>query len=192
MHTDPPSPSTLTTAFAEGAAPPRLALRSLIRPSSIRVRPERDVLRAAGDLASAAVACSPVVDDGERVVGVLSLSDCLRVILRDIYGGGDPTSTAVEQIMVTRPTGIQVDTSVCEVARQFADQPSICIPVLDGDHLLGLVFIHDVVEALAHVGDRCRYESTHHPSTRSLIPAPREPVLGPARLAAWIHRFGGT
>ncbi|WP_137121760.1 CBS domain-containing protein [Segeticoccus rhizosphaerae] len=107
-------------------------------------------------LVSARISCLPVVDERDRVVGVVSESDVLRDPLEP-----DPRAHArssvpppprhhqVESVMTRGPFTTHERADVADVAAVFAERGWKSIPVVHDDRLVGVISRSDVVRALS-------------------------------------------
>jgi len=96
----------------------------------------------------------PVVS-GDKLIGMLSLTDLMRISFVDTYGGGEgAVDTAVynmltiEQVMVNNPKAVQVDATIREVAEILANEEFHALPVLEGEKLVGIVTTTDLIKYL--------------------------------------------
>ena len=108
-------------------------------------------------MATARVTCLPVVDDAERVVGVISEADLLKADLepdprahvRPARQPAESRLTTVGQVMTAHPHTVRQDSDVADLAHTFATTSFKSVPVVQGEVLLGVVSRSDVIRALA-------------------------------------------
>lgn len=96
----------------------------------------------------------PVVS-GSKLIGMLSLTDLLRISFVDNYGEDEGhVDTAVynmlsiEQVMVSNPVTVSSDLSIKEVAEILASKEFHALPVVDGERLVGIVTTTDLIKYL--------------------------------------------
>jgi acetoin utilization protein AcuB len=101
----------------------------------------------------------PVVRGG-RLVGVVSKSDLLRLSLSTLNSQGNEYRRAflqaleVSQAMSSPPIVVEAYATVEKAAMLLAQHKIGCLPVLDGDALVGLMTTIDLLSHLAGVGLR--------------------------------------
>lgn len=94
----------------------------------------------------------PIVE-GDKIIGVLSYSDLLRISFADMTDGEEVSSVvydmySIPQIMAKTPITVSSDTTVKEVAEILATKSFHSIPVLEGEKLVGIVTTTDLIKYL--------------------------------------------
>ena len=89
-----------------------------------------------------------VVDDEDRVVGVISELDCLRGALSAIYNDGDPENVAVHEVMSTDLNTCSPEDGIIEAAQQMLRSRQRRRPVVENGRLVGQVSSKTVLWAL--------------------------------------------
>jgi len=97
---------------------------------------------------------APVMQDG-LLVGILSLTDLQRMNFTSTYG--DEESAADDAIsnlftagmvMHKDPITVSPDSNVAETAKIFVEKEFHALPVVENDHLIGIVTTTDILKML--------------------------------------------
>jgi CBS domain-containing protein len=93
----------------------------------------------------------PVLDDDDCLVGVLSQRDLLHGALAHTLGFGQVAkqkvmaTILVKEVMASSPTTIGPDTAIGEAAAMMTSNKIGCLPVLEGERLVGILTEGDFV-----------------------------------------------
>ena len=108
------------------------------------IAPEAPVLEAIKHMAEHRVGALLVMR-GEKLVGVLSERDYARKV---ILQGRSSAQTAVSDIMSSEPLTVGPDTDVFDCMRLCTDSRIRHLPVIQGDKVIGVISIGDLVKAV--------------------------------------------
>jgi CBS domain-containing protein len=109
----------------------------------ITVAPDSTVQEAIGRMMDAHVG-SVAVCDGNRLVGIFTERDVLRLASER----ADLTAVAVGETMTTRLVTASPDVLIVDAARLMGEHRIRHLPVCEGDYLVGMVGIRDVLRTL--------------------------------------------
>jgi CBS domain-containing protein len=121
-------------------------------PAVFSVPPEITVAAAVKEMASHKVGATLVMDGG-RLVGIFTERD---VLFRVVAAGLDPATTPMKRVMTPNPITVASATSIEEVMALFTNKRFRHLPVVDNDHLMGLISIGDVLRRMVETH---RYEA---------------------------------
>ncbi len=108
------------------------------------VSPDTSVLEAIKEMADKQVGALLVLDHG-KPVGIVSERDYARKV---ILQGRSSQETPVKEIMTTRVVCARPDLNVEECMAIMTDRRIRHLPVMDGDQVLGMISIGDLVKAI--------------------------------------------
>ena len=93
----------------------------------------------------------PVVHE-ERIVGMLSYNDLLRISFADAVNEDEEEVEttvyemfSIQQVMTKKVVSINSDTSIREAGRLFLQHDFHALPVVDNDRLVGIVTTTDII-----------------------------------------------
>jgi CBS domain-containing protein len=120
-----------------------------------------------------------VVSEDARLVGIFTERDVLRLAGK----GADLAALRVDEVMTTRLVTASPDDDILAVARLMGERRIRHVPVLQGEHVVGVVGIRDVVDVLAE-----RLWRDHDDAARETV---HELLARPRRPAAHTQARGG-
>lgn len=125
----------------------------------VTVAPEAAVQKAVERMVSADVGAVAVCD-GARLVGIFTERDVLRLA----GARADFDGTPVGAVMTTRLATVSAEDDILEAARLMGERRIRHLPVVEGENLLGMVGIRDLLGALAE-----RLWRTHDEQARETV-----------------------
>jgi len=111
----------------------------------VTLRPEMDIFVAIDLLLKHHISGAPVVDAEQRLVGILSEKDCLRVVASGAFHRS--ASGQVEDYMSREVQTVDPEADVFRVADMFLTRSFRRLPVLEQGKLVGQVSRRDVLNA---------------------------------------------
>ncbi|GLC27247.1 CBS domain-containing protein [Roseisolibacter agri] len=157
-----PTPEALAAlpVFAQVALRDQLIVRDLMTERPRSVSPDAPLKDAALDMVRAGVAGLPVVDDGGRVVGMLSQRELLQHLLNSYLQRGhaapapgapgvvDARSRTVRDVMTRQVLCVSPEQPVAEVAAMMTNKDVDRVPVVREGRLVGFLTRGDIVRKL--------------------------------------------
>jgi CBS domain-containing protein len=129
----------------------------------VQAEPDETVREAIRRMSDAGVG-SIAVCEGSRLVGILTERDVLSLAAR----GVDFDGLRVREAMTDRVFTVSPDADIVATARLMGERHIRHLPVVEGDNLLGIVGIRDVLGALAEALWRTQDDAVHE-TARSLL-----------------------
>jgi len=110
----------------------------------VTVQPEDTVQTAIARMVDEDVG-SVAVCEGARLVGIFTERDVLRLASRGVQFG----DVSVREVMTTQLVTVHPDDGIVAVAHLMGERRIRHVPVLEGENLVGIVGIRDVLGVLA-------------------------------------------
>jgi CBS domain-containing protein len=107
---------------------------------------------------------SVAVCEGGRLIGIFTERDVLGLA----GAGTDLDAVRVGDVMTREPLTVDVSVAVLDAARLMGERKIRHLPVVEGDHLLGMVGIRDILGSLVERLWQTR-DSAAHDTARSLF-----------------------
>ena len=122
------------------------SIRELMTTNPATVEPSAPVVDAARVMKQQDVGPVPVVENGDRLAGIVTDRD---IVLRVVAEGGDPQSTTVGEIMSRDLATVDPDQPLDEALRLMARHQVRRLPVCEEDgRLVGIVAQADIATEL--------------------------------------------
>jgi CBS domain-containing protein len=138
-------------------------------PRLVKVAPDETVQVAITRMLEENVGSVAVCEEG-RLMGIFTERDLLRLAGE----GHDFAELRVREVMTRRPVTVPPDTDVLEAARIMGERQIRHLPILEGDNVMGVVGIREVMRALVERLWRSP-DAEVHETARELLE--RQPTL---------------
>jgi CBS domain-containing protein len=131
----------------------------------VTVGPETSAKYAAEVLTDRGFAALPVVDQEDRLLGIVAEADVLRDripqdprlhLRRDDVNDSSPPPTLVRGVMTEEVRTVEATDDVADIARLFVDARLRSVPVVDRGRLVGIVSRRDVLRTLVRPDEQLR------------------------------------
>jgi CBS domain-containing protein len=129
----------------------------------VQASPGESVREAARSMGEASIG-SVAVCEGSRLVGILTERDVLRLVA----ASEDLDRVRVGDAMTTPVLTASPDADILAVARLMGERRVRHLPVVEGENLLGMIGIRDVLGALAEALWRTHDDAVHE-TARDLL-----------------------
>ena len=121
-----------------------MPVSDIARPNVVTVPLETSLSAVARTMNERSVGCVVVVDD-EEPVGLVSDRDLALVILDEET---DPETLTVDALLTQEFVTVTADTGIYDVIELLSQRGLRRVPVVDGDELVGIVSLSDVIVLL--------------------------------------------
>jgi len=109
----------------------------------------------------------PVEDQDGRLVGLITHRGLLRMMLNS--ANSNTKLTTVREIMVSDPVTVSPSTSSLEAMEIMRNNRVGCLPVVDGDQLVGIITSYDFLEATAKLFRQHLATAAEEPKSRARV-----------------------
>jgi len=119
----------------------------------IHFSPQDSLIETMETLARNEITGGPVISKG-KLVGMISESDCMKILSESRYFNMPMGSETVEKYMSNIVETIDSNASIFEAAEQFHKSPYKRFPVMENGNLVGQISQHDVIIAALHLNSQ--------------------------------------
>lgn len=116
-------------------------------PARLVLTPQTDIVDAIDQLIDGKVNSAMVVDEAEKLVGILTDKDCLRLLSHDIYDN-QANPARVEDFMSPVSVVVEPEMDIFRSVEQFLRCNFHTLPVVQGKVLLGRISRKDLLEGI--------------------------------------------
>lgn len=109
--------------------------------------PETPILEAVDFLLHHRVTGAPVVDSGDKLVGIITETDLLKLVTEGIQGE-PPTEATVEQFMTTKVITVPPTVDIYYVAGMFLANKFRRLPVVEDGRIVGAITRYDLLRVI--------------------------------------------
>jgi predicted transcriptional regulator len=145
--------------------------RDCMSPTCPVVHPDMEVMDAIDMLVNKRASGAPVVDKENRLVGILTEKDCLRVLSNSVYGQIEegPVRDYMSPVNVTVSAGMDL----FAVAQVFLGSNFASLPVLEEEKLIGRISRKDMLKGIQKLQSRILLERRREESELEVMQHPR-------------------
>jgi CBS domain-containing protein len=122
---------------------PRVLVAGVMSTRVVSVEPDARVGEAIARMMDERVGCVAVCEES-RLVGIFTERDVLRLAA----AGGEFRELRVAEVMTARPVVASPDVGIVEAAEIMGERRIRHLPVVEGENLLGMIGIRDVLRTL--------------------------------------------
>ena len=120
-----------------------------MRHDVVTFAPTQDIWEAIRLMLAKKVSGGPVLDEKEKIVGILSEKDCIRVLIDQAYYN-HPNKNRVSNYMTAQVVCMSIHKDIFHVANEFFNTPYKRFPVVDSHgKLQGQISRRDIMVAAA-------------------------------------------
>jgi CBS domain-containing protein len=114
------------------------------------VTPDSSVYDALEYLEEKNLGCLVVIDENEKLIGIFTERDYARKV---ILKGRSSKETLIRDIMSSSPVFVFCDSTLGDCMELMTDKSIRHLPVMENDHLVGIVSIGDIVKYIINEKD---------------------------------------
>lgn len=108
---------------------------------------EQDIQEVINVMIENEISGAPVMDDHDKLVGIITEKDCLKAIIDVAYHNQPLSKSKVKDYMTKNPQTVSVENDVLDVANAFLKTHFRRFPVINKGKLIGQVSRRDILKA---------------------------------------------
>ncbi|MDN6280797.1 MAG: CBS domain-containing protein, partial [Psychroflexus sp.] len=122
-----------------------IKVKDCMSPNVILFRKGQSIIEVVETIMRYRISGGPVVDENEKLIGVISEGDCIKQISDSRYYNMPMELTLVENYMTKSTETISPDTNLFDVAQKFITSKHRRFPVVKDEKIIGIVSQKDVL-----------------------------------------------
>lgn len=113
----------------------------------VTFKPDQSIQEVIATIIEKKIAGAPVLDDQQRLVGMISEKDCLRIIVEQAYYNLPAETRKVSDYMTANVQTLSPHTTIVEAAIEFLNSPIRRFPIVEKGMLIGQVSRRHILRA---------------------------------------------
>lgn len=113
----------------------------------ITFKPDQPIQDVISTIINKKIAGAPVLDEQQRLVGMISEKDCLRLIVDQAYHNMPAETRKVSDYMTAKVQTLSPKTNIIEAAIEFLNSPIRRFPIVENGMLIGQVSRRHILRA---------------------------------------------
>ncbi|HEX5169132.1 MAG TPA: CBS domain-containing protein [Cyclobacteriaceae bacterium] len=113
----------------------------------VTFKPDQPIQEVIATIINKKIAGAPVLDDQNRLVGMISEKDCLRLIVDQAYYNMPAETRKVSDYMTPKVQTLSPKTTILEAAVEFLNSPIRRFPVVENGMIIGQVSRRHILRA---------------------------------------------
>ncbi len=143
-----------TADLASPVVSPTALARDFMVVKHPTLSPDMPLLKAVDLFLKTGVTGAPVVDQYDRLLGILTEKDCIKLLAKRSYYHEEPDRTVADE-MATGIRTVDAETDLQKIVDLFLGSPFRQLPVVDADNrLVGMISRRDVVKIIQKMNKR--------------------------------------
>lgn len=122
-----------------------IKVKDCMSPNIILFRKGQSIIEVVETIMRYRISGGPVVDENDKLIGVISEGDCIKQISDSRYYNMPMELTMIEDYMTKGIDTISPDTNLFDAAQKFISSKHRRFPVVENDKILGIVSQKDVL-----------------------------------------------
>lgn len=117
----------------------------------VTFRPDQDINEVITIIIDKKISGGPVLDENQKLVGIISEKDCLRIIVDQAYHNLPQSFPRVSDYMTREVVTLSADMDIVGAATAFLNSPVRRLPIVKNGTLLGQVSRRDILRAAQRI-----------------------------------------